>query len=300
MSAMQSVFDVYQHLWSGEKRAKLEPLLSRVPVLHYPEDRDKFSKVMPHLVVLVVRKVKLKELLSLMDMGFEHIIQFEREDFAKELLASSLMTLRPQAFLKNPIPFFLSGFDSERIISDPDRHLIMRFHRSNEKKTLLEWLGVFLDRDPATSTIRDLCLQSADELITNSLFNAPIRPSGKRAFKDLPRNSEIELPTTHGCSLFACFAEERVVLGCEDSYGSLEKGMLLEHLRAIFRDDQASMKYTAGGAGLGFRHMLENSANFYVLVNEGKSTLVACAFVLKGLKANMTIAKHLHLSFHAN
>jgi len=298
MSSMKSVFEVYQTLWPEDKRASLEPLLSRVPVLHYPEDRDKFSKVMPHLVVLVVRKIKLKEMLGLVELGFEHIVQMDRPDFAKELLASSLMTLRPQAFLKNPIPFFLSGFDSERVISDPDRHLIMRFHRSNEKKTLMEWLGVFLDRNPATSTIRDLCLQVADEMISNSLFNAPMRPSGKRAFKDLPRNSEIELPTSHGCSLFACFADERVVIGCEDPFGSLDKGVLLGHLRDVFRDDQASMKYTAGGAGLGFRHMLENSANFYVLVNQGKSTLVACGFVLKGLKANMTIEKHMHLSFH--
>ncbi len=296
---MKSVFQVYQTLWPEDKRANLEPLLSRVPVLHFPDDRDKFSQVMPHLVVLVVSKIKVKDVLSLIDLGFEHIVQADREDFAKELLASSLMTLRPQAFLKNPIPFFLSGFDSERIISDPDRHLILRFTKQSEKATLLDWLGVFLDRNPATATIRDLCLQAADEMISNALFNAPVRPSGKRAYKDLPRNSEIELPSSQACSLFACFADERVVLGCEDPFGSLDKGLLLNHLRDVFRDDAATMKYSAGGAGLGLRHLIENAANFYVLVNEGKSTLVACGFVLRGLKANMTIAKHMHLSFHS-
>ena len=110
---MKSVFEVYQTLWPTDKLANLEPLLSRVPVLHFPEDSDKFSQVMPHLVVMVVRKIQLKDVLGLVDLGFEHIVQMDRADFAKELLASSLMTLRPQAFLKNPIPFFLSGFDSE-------------------------------------------------------------------------------------------------------------------------------------------------------------------------------------------
>ncbi len=298
MSSMKSVFAVYQNLWPEDKRPNLEPLLSRVPVLHFPEDRDKFSQVMPHLVVLVVRKVVMKDLLGLIDLGFEHIVQMDRSDFAKELLASSLMTLRPQAFLKNPIPFFLSGFDSDRIISDPDRHLILRFTKQSEKTTLLDWLGVFLDRNPATSTIRDLCLQAADEMVSNALFNAPVRPSGKRAYKDLPRDSEIELPSSQACSLFACFADERVVLGCEDPFGSLNKTQLLEHLRDVFRNDQASVKYSTGGAGLGFRHLIENAANFYVLVNQGKSTLVACGFILKGLKANMAVEKHMHLSFH--
>lgn len=294
---MKSVFEVYRTLWPEDKVAELKPLLSQVPVLHHPEDRGLYTKVMSHLVVLVVKDIPLKDLMTLADLGFEHIVQMNREDFAKELLASSLMVLRPEAFLKNPIPFFLTGFDSATVTSNPDRHLIMRFTKQKEKSTLLEWLGVFLDRNSATAALRDICLQAADELVSNALFNAPIRPSGKRAFKDLARDSDIELPTTQAGTLFACFADDRVIVGCEDAFGSLEQQAFLSHLREIFREDLATVKYSTGGAGLGFRYLLENSANFYILVNKGKSTLVTCSFLLKGLKANLSVAKHVHISF---
>lgn len=294
---MKSVFDVYNKLWPEGDRARLQPYLGRVPVLHHPEDRDKYTKVMPHFVVLVVRNIKLRDLLKLAEMGFEHIVQAGREDFPRELLASSLMVLRPATFMKNPIPFFLSGFNSETIVSDPDRHLIMRYTKPSEKATMIDWLGVFLDRNPATKSIRDLCLQAADEMITNAIFNAPVKRSGRKAFKDLPRNTEITLPQSQACSIFACFADDRVVIGCEDKFGSLENGTLLGHLLDVFREGQVQMKYSSAGAGLGFRHLLENSANFYVLVNKGKSTLVACSFLLKGLKANLSVAKHFHISF---
>ncbi len=296
---MKSVFTEYKTLWPQETLIELEPMLSRVPVLNLPEDKALLSKVMPHLVVLVVRNVKLVDIVALADMGFEHIVQIEREDFAQELLAASLMTLRPKAFLKNPVPFFLSGFASEKVLGDPDKHLIMRFIKQSEKNTLMDWLKAFLDRDPRTQTIRDLCLQAADEMITNALFNAPVRPSGKRAFKDLARNSEIELPTNKAATIFACFSEQRIVIGCEDAFGSLEKPLLMEHLRSMFKEERAVVTYSGGGAGLGFRYLLENAANFYVLVDQGKSTLIACGFMLKGLKSNLTSAKHVHLSFHS-
>lgn len=296
---MKSVFDEYKQLWPVEALKTLQPLLSQVPVLNLPKDRADIGKVLPHMVVLVVEKLKLAELITLADMGFEHMVQRQREDFAQELLAASLMVVRPKAFLNNPVPFFLSGFASEKMISDPDRNLVMRFTKSTEKKTLLDWLDAFLRRDPRTSTIRDLCLQAADEMITNALFNAPMRPSGKRTFKDLARNSEIELPANKSASIFACFTDQRVVLGCEDVFGSLEKSTLLQHLTAMFKDPRAQVNYSGGGAGLGFRYLLENAANFYVLVQPGVSTVVACGFLLKGLKSNLTTSKHVHLSFHS-
>lgn len=296
---MKSVFDEYNSLWPSEALQTLQPLLSRVPVLNLPQDRNELSRVVPHMVVLVVKNVKLTDIVTMADMGFEHIVQRDREDFAQELLAAALMVVRPKAFLNNPVPFFLSGFASEKVINDPDRNLIMRFTKSQEKKTLLDWLEQFLKRKKQTSAIRDLCLQVADEMITNALFNAPIRPSGKRVFKDMARNSDIELPTNKAASLFACFADQRVVLGCEDSFGSLEKSTLMEHLMAMFKESRAQVSYTGGGAGLGFRYLLENAANFYVLVNPGVSTVVACGFMLKGIKSNLTMAKHVHLSFQS-
>lgn len=294
---MKSVYERYFSLWPESARERLRPLLSKVPVLEFPRDKASLNLVSPRSVVMVVDKLPLKEVMQLVEMGFEHVVQRSREDFAQELLASSLMTVRPESFFNNPVPFFLSGFNSQEIVNDPDRHLIMRFTRNKEKEMLMDWLNAFLDRDPRTSTIRDLALQCADEMISNALFNAPVLTSGRRAYKDLPRNTDIALPSKMAASIFACFGEGRVVIGCTDAYGSLTKEILMSHLSEMFNAGGADFKYTSGGAGLGIRYIIENSANFYVLVNPGKSTLVAAAFMLKGLKSNLTAAKHIHFSF---
>lgn len=294
---MKSVFDRYYSLWPEGARERLRPLLTKVPVLELPKDKASLKAVAPRSVVAVVDKLPLRDVMKLVELGFEHVVQSGREDFAQELLASSLMTVKPESFFNNPVPFFLSGFDSHEIVNDPDRHLLMRFTKQREKEMLLDWLGMFLDRDARTSTIRELCLQCADEMISNALFNAPILTSGRRAYKDLPRHTDIALPNKMAASIFACFAEGRVVIGCTDAYGSLTKDVLVNHLSDMFNSGGTDFKFTSGGAGLGVRYMIENAANFYVLVAPGRFTLIAAGFILKGLKSNMTASKHIHFSF---
>lgn len=294
---MKSVYERYFTLWPESARERLKPLLSKVPALELPKDQDNLSLVSPRSVIIVVDRLPLKDVMELVDKGFEHIIQRGREDFAQELLASSLMTVRPESFFSNPVPFFLSGFDSQDIVNDPDRHLLMRFTKQKEKSMLLEWIEAFLERDERTSTVRDLCLQCADEMISNALFNAPVLASGRRAYKDLPRNTDIILPAKMSASIFACFAEGRVVIGCTDAYGSLSKETLMSHLKGMFNVGGMDFKQSSGGAGLGIRYMIENAANFYILVSPGKFTMMAAGFMLKGLRANMTASKHIHFSF---
>ena len=200
---------------------RLKPILSKVHVLVLPEDRILIDKIASKAVVLVVHSDRLKDVISFVEMGYDHIVQAERADFARELLASALMTVKPESFFNNPLPFFLSGFESSNLVADPDRHFVMRFNKRSEKGSLLESMSVFLEAKRKISSVRDLCLQCADEMISNALFNAPVVQRGKRAYKDLPRDTDIQLPASMAATLFACVTDDGVVIGCKDAYGSL-------------------------------------------------------------------------------
>ena len=65
----------------------------------------------------------------------------------------------------------------------------------------------------------------------------------------------------------------------------------------MFNEGGVGFSTSSGGAGLGVRYLIENSANFYTVVDPGKFTLMACGFLLKGVKANVTTPKHFHISF---
>lgn len=294
---MRSVFETYHSLWPKESHAALEPLLGQVPVLHYPEDKAIFKNALPNFVVMIVKGAKLAEIIALAEQGFEHIVQADREDFPQELLASALMAIRPEKFSKSPLPFFFTGFRSAKAEESPEQNMTMKFNRSTEKRMVLNWLDNFLNGFPKTSSIKDLCMQSADELITNAIYNAPVRPSGSRPFKDLPRDEEVILPDDKKATMFACYSDKRVIVGCTDVYGSLSKEYLMTHLASVLREGGTQARMGAGGAGLGFKYLIENSANFYILSTKNVSTLVACGFSLKGLKSNLTMNKHFHMSF---
>ncbi|MBX3020906.1 MAG: hypothetical protein KF799_04455 [Bdellovibrionales bacterium] len=293
---MKSVFEAYKELWPADRHAVLEPYLNKIAVLRYPEDRAMLGKVLAPFVVVVAQKASLRENVALLESGFQHIVQQDREDFPQELLAASLMTTRPDAFQKNPVPFFLSDFQPD-MLKDPDKNLAMKFHKSSQKSLLLDWLSAFLQQNPQTFAIHDLSLQAADEMLTNAFFNAPIRPGGLRPFQKLPRDAEAEISAAKSATLFATVSERRMIVGCMDSFGSFSQPNLMEHLRHNFSQDSIRTREGQNGAGLGLRYLIENAANFYLLCHKGISSLVACGFVLEGLKANLYKPKHMHICF---
>ncbi|MGZ3722132.1 MAG: hypothetical protein ACXVA9_04325 [Bdellovibrionales bacterium] len=294
---MISVFEEYKQLWPESSLKEIKPLLSKVNVLHYPRDQRMIGNVTPENVVVVTERNLYDGNIPIFEAGFEHCVQSGREDFAPELLASSLMALRPAAFMKNPITFFFNGFQSSKAAAESGRHVRYDFTSSVEKDGIIKRLDQFLDYNNQMASLKDICLQTADEMITNALFHAPVRASGLRPNSKLARDGEATMPTGKHGTLFACFSDQRVIIGCTDPFGSLEKLGFLLHLRSIFKESAANMRVQGESAGIGFKYLIESAANVYVLVTKKKQTLIACGFLLKGLKANSTASKHLHFSF---
>lgn len=296
---MKTVFKEYHHLWPAKRLEFLEPILDKVFVLHSPREQNLIEtmNVPPKDVVIVNDSSPLVDIVRLLEAGFEHCVQQNREDFAQELLTSGFMAQRPEIFNRDPITFFFNGFQSLEDATYSGRHVKFPFRSSGEKQLLLERLDGFLDNSTAMSSIKDLCLQAADEMISNAIFHAPVKPSGVRLNDKFERNEDVWLPEGKEATLFACFSDQRVIIGCDDPFGSLSRGTLLLQLRSVFKDASTAVRPTGPSAGIGFKYLVDNCANFYVMSTKGKRTLVATGFLLKGLKANLDAPKHFHLSF---
>jgi hypothetical protein len=296
---MKSVFNEYHHLWPAKRLEFLEPILSKVFVLHSPREQNLIESmtVSPKDAVIINDNASLVDVVRLLEAGFEHCVQQNREDFAQELLTSGFMTQRPDIFNRDPITFFFNGFQSLEDATYGGRHIKFPFRSSGEKALLLERLDTFLDNSAPMSSIKDLCLQAADEMISNAIFHAPIKASGARVNDKFERSEDIWLPDGKEATLFACFSDQRVIIGCDDPFGSLSRGTLLMQLRSVFKDSATAVRPSGPSAGIGFKYLVDNCANFYAMCTKGKRTLIATAFLLKGLKANLDAPKHFHLSF---
>ena len=295
---MKSVFSEFSKLWPASGHAALSPLLSKISFFYYPSEKAQILTAKdPQSSIVIFTEGSIKDIIQIAALGFEHCVQMNRPDFAQELLASALMVSRPDSFVKNPIPFFFTGF-SPNGANSTETNMSLAFRRTTDKSYLLERLQTFLGQNPRLQGISDLCIQVADELISNALFSSPVDTNGNSLYQGINRNTEIHLPEGKDATFFSCFSDYRVVVGCEDQFGSFRKNLLMDHLENSFLREKASAREgQSGGAGLGFRYIIENSANFYLYCDRGKRSLVAAGFLLKGLKSNMTADKHFHMGF---
>lgn len=292
---IRSVFDAYHQLWPATRHEVLRPLLKHIQCLHYPSELHLFSQANKKQSIVVVKNKSAVNFTEIFAMGFEHLVFREREDFAQELLASTLMVLRPETFARNPLPFFFTGFQAPDLNADSGQSLVLDFYDSRDKEKIKDSLSTFFSAIPAVRFASDLVLQVADEMITNAMFNAPLMSDGRRPFAAAERDRWVVLPADKKVRMFTCYTESRIIIGCEDSYGSLDRESVLQRWIKIY-DDKAQVDPGETGSGLGMKLMIDNAANFYLYSEKQKKTLIACAFLLGGRKANMTESKHMHFS----
>lgn len=248
----------------------------------------------PKRTIIIIEEKFDGDTINFFAKGFEHVIFREREDFAQELLASALMVVRPEGFSKNPLPFFFTGFQSPGELTEKPRHLILEFKESREKQELKDLLRSFFDSNNQLRFAADLALQVADEMFLNALYNAPVLPDGSRPFASLPRSEKVCLPPGLTARMFACYSDQRIIVGCEDPFGSLQREHVLKRLLQIYGESKNGQPVTS--PGLGMKLMIDHAANFYLYADRGEKTLIACAFLAGGKRANMTPAKHMHFS----
>lgn len=295
---MKNVFREFAHLWPRSSWDSLEPLLKEIFFLSYPDDADliRQENLGTRKTIIIIHKATVFEMIELLNLGYSHCVQINRPDFAQELLASCLMSKRPQAFVNDPLPFFFTGFKDPQKHPYLERQMILPITRSSDKKYLLTRLELFLIQNVRLQSLTDIAIQVADELITNAVFSAPVDYEGAPLYAEQLRTIEITLSSNKRARFFAAFSDERLIIGCEDLYGSLRKDFLMDHLRRVFREDQARPRSHTAGAGLGFKYMIENSTNFYIYSERNTRTLIACGFLLENLRSNRSAQKHIHLS----
>jgi hypothetical protein len=292
---MISLYDEYINLFPKDRAAALMPLLSHVHFLRIPEDQMQ-TRVRDKKKNILIYKDKTKHIVELIASGYEHAICSVRDDFSSEILCSAIMALRPDTFMKNPLPFFFNGFDPNSELTDRrDNNFTVTFESTEQKESLMEHLVKFWSKKPAIASLEDICLQIADEMFTNIFFNAPVDSRGLRPLKQQNRATAIHLPDRYKAKMFSCFTDDKVIIGCEDPFGSIVRNEIMFRLESIYMEAMTSPRAHTSGSGLGLKFLIDNSANFYLFCEKGKKTVFACALLLKGLKANLSASKNIHL-----
>ncbi len=294
---MRRLFSEYEESWPPARSDYLELLLHEFYVLRLPEDIKLIRFAPMNRTIIVIDKVfESFNPIDYFVMGFEHVLYSQRPDFISELFSSCLMSLRPRSFSNNPIPFFFNGFIPKNLNPKTNHNLLLPFTNSQEKPDLIRQLDLFLSQEKQLKGIQDICLQAAEELLMNSLYQAPTNRLGERIYSQTDRSTTVENPRNSISRLFACYSSNKVVIGCEDNFGSAERSPVLKRLSEIYPEEQSSPLTSGATGGMGLKFIIGNSANFYMFCDRKKKTLAACSFLLEGKLRNTGTSKHLHIS----
>ncbi|NCN95455.1 MAG: hypothetical protein GW917_01905 [Bdellovibrionales bacterium] len=157
------------------------------------------------------------------------------------------------------------------------------------KQNLLDQLKGNLESFGMSQSLVGDALSCADELITNSIFNAPFESGMDRSTKN------VEIPGSRPIQIEVSDAESDVVLSCTDPFGSLKYQPYFEKIMSCYQKGLAdSINYGLGGSGIGSFMVLERVLSLIIGLAPGKRTSFYCRFPKKmSLKVKNSLPKNL-------
>lgn len=297
MQLLDKFKEQFAHLLSNKA---LLPLLENVEIVDVDTDNlnSVGNDIDPKKTIFVGHKTSPKEALShLLKFDIEHFVQIDRDDFFYDLFAACVMLKKPASFINNPLPFFIKNFNPIESMS-PIRSTTLTFSSSAEKSPILHSIQQFLQEHQKTSNFMDAIHVIADELIMNATYNAPVDGDGKHIYMNKDRSEVVDLPEDKAAKIFVTHDERRLLIGCEDPYGSVNRFKMLSQLAKVHKDSQSSPNEGTGGAGLGSKMMIDYSCGFYVVVKKNQKTLVCCSLPLGvSFRKAEKFSKNLHFTF---
>ena len=232
-----------------------------------------------------------------MASNFNHICQKKGHAFKEEVETAKVMIENPDAFFQYPIATILTPFD----LSDVSERALLasecNFNSSEQKQDVLNELYVAMNSKGLAQTIIEDVMAVSDEMFTNAVFNAPFVDFKSQVNPGVNRKElNITLDEGRFGRIFLAHDEKRLVVGCQDPFGSLSLEKYLKKIhRSYEKGPAATMNFGPGGAGIGSYIIFNAGASLYFGVWPHQSTIICCVIPL-GLtnRKRMGLAKHVH------
>lgn len=248
-------------------------------------------------IILCDRLTSVQVLSMCFDKKAEHIVQKSNVQIESELKLSSYTTDSPEMFIKFPLSVIM-GVEKPSAETETEKlGLSIFLTEPREKEDVLAQLDTFIAKYcKRQSVISDIRL-AADELISNSLFNAPY-VNADNSNSNIERDySKISIDPAKKPHVYAGYDQNRVVIGCTDFYGRLNINKLIERIKLCYVNNPGDMiNYEAGGAGIGSYMIFDSCMSYYVAVDPGVATTLCCAFpVNMSAKERNEVPKNVHI-----
>ncbi|OFZ10818.1 MAG: hypothetical protein A2Z20_01315 [Bdellovibrionales bacterium RBG_16_40_8] len=228
---------------------------------------------------------------------YRHICQTGNPFFIQDLNTASLMLGESDKFYEMPISSILSP---TAVSKESEESLLLfkqSFNRAEQKSGIISGIEEKLKHTAgAASTLSDL-LSIADELYTNAIYNAPFVNLENSVPGASRKNPYVRMHQNKSATIFLGTDSSRVVIGCADSYGSLNLIKLFKRIKGCIEKGPAAIMNISEehGAGIGSFLIFHKSTGYYAIVEPEKRTIICCVLPLKVRnRTRLEMPKNLH------
>jgi hypothetical protein len=277
---------------NASRKLNLRPKSEQIDVNEQSKDR-----VAPHCIGLATGLPPEQVLRLATDLGYTHVIQKNGLEYEKELQTTEILVENPAGFFDFPVA---SIFNPNDLSLEGNKKAILadsHFTGSAEKRDLLDgFMNSMVAQALPQTLIQDITLV-ADEMFTNAIFNAPFVDLKTQKNLNVRRqDAEVTFGSAQSGRMLLAADESRIMVACEDPYGSLNLNGYLSKIKATYNlGAAATMNFGPGGAGIGSYIIFNTSASLFVGVKAGRATIIACLLPLRlSNRKRSLLPKHLH------
>ncbi len=234
----------------------------------------------------------------IIDGASTHVCQRDGHSFDIEKQSSELLINSPDFFFKFPVASIFSPASVNEASEASFKALDVKFHNSSQKRNVIDQAVQALESKGLSRTLIEDVSSVADEMFTNAVYNAPFVDGKTHKNPGVSRHDfEVSMGSGLQGRLILAFDKTRLMVACQDPFGSLSLPKYLIKIKATYEHGAAAtMNFGPGGAGLGSYIIFNTGCSLYAGVMPGSATLLCCILPLgMSNRKRSQISKNLHL-----
>ena len=188
------------------------------------------------------------------------------EESAKHFGRVVAATLRPRAF--DLSAFFGPGVKTQRLV----------LKKTSQKQDAIEAVRNYIIAAQFKTRMAATVANAVDELLMNSMFDAPVDALGKPLYNTTARDAVRELADQGRVEMEVGFDGKYLGITAIDYFGSLDKGRLLSHVSKIYTEEEYRVRSSYAGAGIGLATVFRSGGGLFFVSERGERTEVTVFF----------------------
>lgn len=170
------------------------------------------------------------------------------------------------------------AFGLENLLPDGTKIQTIKFESSRQKQEAVEAVKNFLIAAKFKSRMATVIANAVDELVMNAMFDAPVDQLGKQIYASTPRDTELKLEGRAAVEMRVGFDRHYVAISAVDSFGSLDKLKLFNHISKRYVEEEYKVRTSTAGAGIGLATVFRSGGSFFFTSEKSVRTEVTVFF----------------------